>query len=320
MTSPFLTAPVAYSGLALPRDRRYNPTSRRFWLGKPGRMVQIPSPSIGYAAKPGQGESVTTNGAGGSSVRRRGAVKWRWDFTYSKLIGADLELILGFYMRTVVGNGPWCFVPPEFTNLLTLAQSLTGNLNGVVEGWTADAGTLAYDSTVTPAVLPAGVLRWTSPGASGNLARIGHATTLGVDLANAVPYIPAEPFTASVWAAKASGTLSARMRLLGIAADGVSVTGTVTGPTVSLAAAPSRLTATVSPGGLSGAAYLAPAVENLTASGPNMLLSAAQLRLGSTPADWGAGRGVPRVIWADAPEQTIDSLYGSNPTMTLAQA
>jgi hypothetical protein len=325
MTSPFATAPVAYSGLGQPRDRRYNPAARRFWLGKPGQMVQIPSPQIGYSAKPTQGEAVSTNGSGGTSVRRRNGIKWQWDFSYSKLIGADLELILGFYMRTVVGSGPWCFLPPEFTNLLTLAQSLAGNLNGVAEGWsTLGADVVAYDGTATPGVLPSGVLHWTSAGLSSRLVA-GNAPggTLTADPTSSVPYIAAEPFTGSMWVQRAASAASARARLIGLAANGTTVVGTVTGSTVTLSATvPQLLTVTAAPNALTTAAYIVLELQSQTGSGtlPEFYLSSPQLRRGSTPGDWGQGRGAPRVVWPAGPDSTIDGLYGSNPTMTLAQA
>jgi hypothetical protein len=318
-STPFTPNSVAYPGLRPPRDHSYTAAARRFWLGRAGAMNQLPSPALGYDVAISQGETVHKLGNGRTAVRFLPDESREWSLKFPKLYGGDLEVVHGFYRR-LFGLGPWCFLPPDEVNRLTLAQSLTGNLNDVAEGWTVDAGTITYDPSITAAILPAGVLRWSPPGAAGNLARIGHDTTLGVDLTKAVPYIAAEPYTASVYAAKASGTLSARIRLLAIAADGITVSGYGVGPTVALTTSLSLLTATVNAGALGNAAYIVPAVENLTASAPDMLLSAVQLQLGSTATNWAAGRGTPRVVWATSPSASIGSLFASDFTMVLSES
>jgi hypothetical protein len=244
----------------------------------------------------------------------------RWQMQWPRLAGRDWQVINGFYRR-LFGDDPWCFVAPEDVNRLTLTQSLCGALNGVAEGWAATAGTVAYDSTQTPAYYPSGVLRWTSPTLGARLfAGLVVAGAENADLDRAAPYLPAEALSGGVWLLAASGTPSVRVRLVGLAANGVTPVATVNGPTLVLSSTiPTWVTATAQPGDLGSSAYAGLALECRSSSSPALLLSSAQLEYAAFPSAWGVGAGVPRVMLPAGLGRAPDLHMSSAATLNLAE-
>lgn len=319
-TTPFSTTAVTFPGQGLPRDHSYTNALRPFWLGLPGGMVQLPSPSLGYEVSATQGESVTTLMGGRTAVRYQAEEIRSWALKFPKLYGRDFEIVHGFYRR-LFGNGPWCYPAPEDTNRLTAAQSLCGNLNDVAEGWTPTAGTVAYDSTLVPAVLPSGVLRWASA-TNGSRLVAGNAVAglATADPKTSIPYISALPATGAVWAWTASGTVSARVRLSGVAADGSTVVTTINGSTVTLTTTPQQIFATAAANAFTTAWWLFVDLQCLSASAPNILMSNALVDYRSNVPDWTIGRGVPRVVWPAGPSDSVSSMFSRDVAMTLAQS
>jgi hypothetical protein len=318
VTTPFAPGFVGFQGQD-PGDPQYwDVRAHRFWLGKPGNMIELPSPQVdGYTANGAAGEVEHGLSGGGSAVTRFDSMMRRWNIAFLHLAGRDYQVVNAFYRR-LLGFGPWCFLPPEETNRLALAQSMCGGLHGVAEGWTPTTGTIAYNSAATPYAVPSGVLRYTG-GTSGAAVRAGYNSGTGVDLDHAAPYIPAEPYTASSYAAVPTGAAAARMQLLGIAADGVTIVTTLNGPTVTLATAPALLSVTALPGDLIGSAYVVLSMQNQSVSSSTIDMSCAQLEMRDEPTDWAVGTGVPRVIWPTGRDRALNAHMASDITMTLAE-
>jgi hypothetical protein len=235
------------------------------------------------------------------------------------LRGRDLQVVNGFYLRAF-GPGPWCFLAPEDVNRLPAGASLCGSLNAVAEGWVATAGTIVYDATQTAPIVPSGVLRWSG---ATNTSQAGVGTLLtGALSANtglACPYVAALAACGSLYVATATGTASVRAQLLGINSAGA-VVATINGSTVTATTTPQQISAPTAAGGGSTALYWVLAIECLSSSAPDLLISCAQLEVGvTTPSAWGAGSGVARVIIPAGFDAPVDASTARNLTLTLGQ-
>jgi hypothetical protein len=323
MSTPFGPGYVGFAGADPGIPQFWDVRAHRFWLGKPGNMIELPSPLVdGYTANGSMGEVEHGLSGGGSAVTRFDSMMRRWTIPFLHLAGRDYQVVNGFYRR-LFGAGPWAFVDPEGTNRLTLAQSMCGGLHGVAEGWVTTRGTVGYDSTVAPAQIPSGVLRWAGASTGSLLAAADALSAFPLpipDPVRGIPYLPAMPLTAYFWVAAASGTANVHAYLSGLAADGSSV-HTVTGPTVALTTTP-QLVAVIVPdaGEFTTASWLVPQLQCQSASAPDILVSNPQIDYRDEVTDWTAGTGVPRVIWPVSRDRAIGAHMTSDITMTLTEA
>lgn len=323
MSTPFYLGDVDIPGVD-PGDPIPNPTQPgKFFLGDPALgMIELPSPRVGYTANGSQGEVLHGLFGGGAAVTRWPSMMRAYSLPYERLAGRDRQIINAFYKRQMVGDGPWVFVVPEDINRLTLAQSMCGALNGVVEGWLVNVGTLAYEPATAPAIIPCGVMRWT-PVVGGN-ALISGATggTFGVpDLDHAAPYLPAMPHTVTWWALASATGLTLTAHLVGVLADGT-VIDDQAGATVSLSATvPTPITITIDPMDLAGAQYPLPKlVVGGAVSGHSIALSNPLLSYTDQVEEWEMGCGVPRVLWAAGRDQAVNPTLTSDITMQLVES
>lgn len=315
-TTPFSTTTVTYPGQALPRDRNFAPLTKGFWLGKPGNMIQLPAPAIGYGGGHQRSETPHALIGGGTTVTKRLHAKRTWPLTWQRVQNRDLQVLLGFY-RGAFGDGPFVFIDPADDNYLSLDSSLCGARNGAIGAWTAKSPeTLVYDPTITSPVLPCGVLRWHGAGNGSRVAiapRDGSGNVIPDPLAS-IPLIQAVPQMLSIWAWTASGTASCQI----VISDGVSAsTG---GPSQTLNTTPKQLLLAHPAGGLGANQYLVFNVQCATASAPDIFLSAPQFEYGPTVASaFAAGSGAPRVVIAAPPGNSVDGLGASPFQLNLAQ-
>lgn len=319
-TTPFTTTTVANPGQALPRDRNWLPTTRngQFWLGKAGNMVQLPSPDPGYQVGTTRAETLHTLIGGGTTVTRRLASKRTWPLTWKRIQRRDLQIVLGFY-RGAWGDGPFLLIDPADVNLLGFDTSLCGARNGLIGSWAADAScTVVYDSTITSPIPPCGVLRWHGAGNGSILAtgprQAGTGNTL-FDATFSPPVVQALARELSLYAWTASSTASARL----VVQDGGGSGSGTTGSTVTLNTTPQLLAMNVAAGAFGTTGYIVPGLQCLTASAPDIFVSAAQFEYGvATPSAFGAGSAVPRVI-IPAITRSVDRVWGSPIQLTLVQ-
>lgn len=322
MTTPYWLDDVEAAGVDPDAPAQWWPPGSRFWLGKPGQMmVELPSPNT-YTRSGSSGEVEAGRYAGSSSTRDASAMR-RYTLGWNRLIGRDDALIDGFYRRLVVGNGPWVYVPPEDTNRLTLVQSMCGSVNGVVEGWLVNGGTLSYDSATAPAIFPSGVMRWAAGAASKSLIAGTTGGTFGVpDTDHAAPYLPDEPITFAVWAWASSSGPTLQAAVTGCAADGSGAT-TVSGPAVTLTTSPQPVVVEVGPTLLGSSAYVLPKLNIGAVVGSRTVAISNPMLVFDDDVDvtdWSHGRGVPRVVWPVSPGDQAIEPTGTRPwTMTLAE-
>lgn len=316
---PFTREPVAQPG-ALPASRpKWDTRPHRFWLGQPGAMIELPSPDPSlYQAPRSRGEVEQGLASGASGMIRFPHSVSRWTLGWPRLAGRNRSVVDGFY-RGAFGSGPFCFVPPEDVNRLTLKQSMCGALNGVAEGWVASVGTVTYNAAVASPVAPCGVLDWSAEAANALLMPGINAGPPTPDPSFSIPYLPAEPFAWSVWLSTASGTASVRLVLSGRNAAGTVVTA-VNGPTVTVSAgAWTLLQMSLNPGDLTTSPYVLPLLQSL--DGHPVRVSAPQAEFRNFRTDWDLGSGVPRVNWvAGRDTRTFDTHMNMPDTMVLADA
>lgn len=315
-TTPFTTSTVAFPGVALPRDRNFAPLTKTFWLGKPGNMIQLPAPGIGYGAGHQRAETLHALIGGGVTVTKRLHAKRTWPINWARVQNRDLQVLLGFY-RGAFGDGPFVFLDPADDNYLSLDSSLCGARNGAIGAWTVKSPeTLVYDSTVTPPVLPCGVLRWTGAGNGSTIAvapRDGSGNVIA-DTASSVPLVQALAQQLSIYAWTASGTVNAQLGL----SDGVAATSF--SGTVGLTTTPQRLAFNHAAGSFGVNLYALLVLKCLTASAPNILVSAPQFEYGVAAASqFAAGSNAPRVVITAPPGNSVDGLGASPFQLMISQ-
>lgn len=319
--TPFVVDTVAFQGVGQPKVRQAVAGSRGWWLGRPGStsgMVQLPFPSLGYELPSSSGTVAKTSLRGTTTTMRRRNRTRSWRLHWDRMAGADFGRIDGFYLR-LFGVAPWALVTPQDVNRIGAYASLCGAGNGAVEGWAVSAGTLAYDSSVTPLVPPCGVMRWSGAG-SGSLLVCG-TVPAGVptpDVATSAPYLPAEPLTFQCWAWTATGTAAVVARASGRQANGTVATE-LSASSVTLTTTPRLLWVTAGPADLGTSPYVLPVLRCGTGSAPDILITAPQLTYLDGPVDWATGSGVPRVTMSDEPTRSVDGLFMSAVTAVLAE-
>jgi hypothetical protein len=315
--TPFSTASVTTAGAAPGRRARDSaPGLRRYWLGRPGNLIQLQGVKTGTSSAPSSGESVHTSLGGVTTTFRRPDVKRQFPLTFERMTGRDWQVFYGFYRRAF-GPGPWAYFPPEDVNRLDEVVSLCQD----VTAWSElGAGVITALGQATSPVLPSGVLKWAGAAAGDILVArpmLAGSSTLP-SVAGACPYLPGEPFTFSAWLWVASGTRTVKLRLSG--RDAASVVATeVDGATVTLTTTPQLVSATIAAGTLGASLYVVPEVVAVGATVVDIQIAAPQLEVWSAATDWCLGVGVPRVTWGPAPGRDLDARYRSTATMNLAE-
>lgn len=323
MTTPFSTAPAAYKG-ALPSGNITwtDVRSRRLWLGLPGNMIELPSPSAsgGLSAAKARGEQVHTLANGAAAVTYLPDAARTFTYSWPALTERDWQILNGFYMRAF-GAGPWRLVNPEGWNRLTRRQSMCGAVSGLPEGWTAGGGsTVAYDTADGAApITPCGVLKWSGLPNSPRSLVPGSDVNIP-DAKTGIPYVPAEPFTFSAWVKVSAGTPSVLMRLAGNNADGTNV-ATISGPTVALTSSWQQLSVIAAPGDLGAAAFVVPTIRYVSGGTADAVLVANPAASYTSQAiDWGIGGGVPRVVWSSGAPRDLRATLRSGMQVTLSES
>lgn len=315
-TTPFTTTTVSSPGVALPRDRNFAPLTKGFWLGKAGNMIQLPAPSIGYGAGHTRAETQHALIGGGITVTKRLHAKRTWPMNWKRVQNRDLQVLLGFY-RGAFGDGPFVLIDPADDNYLSLDSSLCGARNGAIGAWTVKSPeTLVYDSTITSPVLPCGVLRWHGAGNGSTIAvapRDGSGNVIA-STTESVPLIQAMAQQLSVYAWTASSVANAQLGLN----DGVAATAF--SGTVGLTTTPQRLTFNHAAGAFGSNLYAMLVVKCLTASAPDIFVSAPQFEYGvATASQFAAGSNAPRVVVSGPPGNSVDGLGASPFQLMLTQ-
>jgi hypothetical protein len=324
-STPFSTATVTFAGQSPGKVVDVPTGLRKFYLGLPGNMIQLPPPQIGYTANGSTGESAQGLLSGGMAVMRTPRTKRAYVLNWQRLAGRDWQIVEGFYRR-LFGYGPWCFVSPDDRNRLPTSAALAGAPNGDISKFATAVGTLTYDSTDAPPISPSGVVQWAGAGVAsslvlgkvvGGLATPDIATTTSTG--TSAPYIPSEPVTFSIYARTASATASASVSATGRQANGT-VTSTVTSSNVTLTTAWQRVSVTATAGALGAAPYVLGFLTCNTASAPNILVACPQLEYSSAATEWAVDSHVPRVIASQPLPQSLDGILASATSLTLVEA
>jgi hypothetical protein len=285
-TTPFWTGPAVAATGVDPDDPIYWPTDEaRFWLGVPGYMVELPSPTT-YTPPAAAGEVEQGLMGGGSAVTRFDSSTRRWGLSWARAAGRDWQVLKAFEEWVAVGAPPWCFIGPEDNNRLTRAQSLCGAKHGEVEGWLSSSGAVAYVSTLAPRVVPAGVMTWVPGGTNAILAAGADGDTAGhPDVDHAPPYLPGMPTSWIVWAKVTGAAATVKARISGRLANGT-IDTEVTGPNVVLNSTSwVPLWTVAAAGALGNALYLVPEIVCVSV-GSTVELCCPSLSYQDLPGDW----------------------------------
>jgi hypothetical protein len=316
--TPFSPTPTTYFGQLGAEAIDSTGTFRRFWLGKAGSMIQLPSPAIGYTVESDSGEVEHKLISGGTAVTRHGTPKRRYTMQWGRLGNRDFQIVRGFYRRAY-GPGPYLLVTPEDGNRLSGSASLMGGTNGDISAWSANAapGTLSAASGVASGIYPSGVIAWagSTTGSQASLVLdMGSATTPGT----ATPLLPAEPLTFSVYAATATGTATIQIYLQTRDATGA-FANQLGSAGLTVTTTPTRLSFSTIPGALGLSMWVVPIFVQLTATAPTIYFSAPQLEYEPAPTPWQIGRNVPRVVIPSAMSRTVDPRMFSNTSLIFAE-
>lgn len=288
------------------------------YLGRPGAMMQLPSPNGPITAVPSFGDSARTLASGAVAVNRRLYEKKLFSLPYVGLDESAAGVLLGFYRR-IFGSGPFVFVDPSVTNVLPLDVSTCGVRSQAPHGWSTSAGALTRTG-IPPAEAPlSGVLRWV-PAANATLTA---CTTAGVVQTLAAPvYLTSEAVTVSLYAtAPVASTFT--LILLGYTAAGT-VSSNVLTASMAVTTSWTRFTVTapLATSGLSSTAFLVPQIVAGSTVPSSVSIAAAQLEYADTASTWQVGAGTPRVLPTATPGRDVQQADGfpTDHTFTLTEA
>lgn len=316
-TAPFFTGTVPYPGQHPDDPILWDTRPGRHWLGKPGNMIEVPSPLVDGYTKQLSGPTEVGLSGGGSGSWRFDSDTRRWTVPWARLAAWDLQTVEGFAAWLTAGPPPWCWVTPEEINRLTRAQSLCGAKHGAVTGWISDGGPPAYRPDVTANVAPCGVMGW-APGTAGKILAAGAdgGTAGNPDPNFCAPYIPAMPTAWCIWVRTESGTASVRSRISGRLAD-ATIDTQADGPIVAVTTDWQPAWVVAQPGTLGDSQFLVPELVSL--DGVAVLASNPQLEYDDIPSDWGLGWGVPRVNWVGDRTHNVGALRQADVVATLVE-
>lgn len=312
--TPFSTQSVTYQGAA-PSFHLPGPDIRpkRLWLGQPGNMVELPSPSKQSFAAPRIAGTVTHQlYGGGTAVTNTPNTARQWTYTWTALNDRDWSVLAAVHNWSL-STPPWIMIPLEVKNLLTGPQSCFQQFS-----WHT-AGALAADTTppyILPAALPSSYATWTIS-SSAQFMQPGLSTALP-DVTTATPVVGALSFCFSVWVKAITGTPSVTPVIESMNADGT-IVATQTGTAFTTTTSWSRIQVLAGPGSLSTGLYVQPRVTTSSTSG-TVQFSNAALSPTTAPVGWVQGEGAPRVnLITDMQNQYTGSLRHDE-ALTFAEA
>jgi hypothetical protein len=322
-STPFSTATVAFAGQSPGKVVDVPTGLRKFYLGLPGNMIQLPPPQVGYTANGSTGESAQGLLSGGMAVMRTPRTKRAYVLNWQRLAGRDWQIVEGFYRR-LFGYGPWCFVSPDDRNRLPTSAALAGAPNGDISKFATAVGTLTYDSTDAPPISPSGVVQWAGAGVAsslvlgkvvGGLATPDVATTTSTGrrprtFRRAGDVLDLRPHPS------ATASASVSHRPAGQRHGHLDCHVLERHPHHRVAAAHRHRY-----GGTLGAApYVLGFLKCNTASAPNILVACPQLEYSSAATEWAVDSHVPRVVASQPLPQSLDGILASATSLTLVEA
>jgi hypothetical protein len=289
------------------------------YLGKPGAMRVLPSPTGAVQATPSKGDVVHNLLSGGVSVTTRLNAKRTYSLPFEFLDATSADTLLGFYNR-LYGLGPFAYVDPSVRNVLGARRVVDGaadqrrpRLGGLVRH--PHAG--GYRRPDRPGQRRAhlGV-----PGGVGDAAA-RDASEHRQPSPRRPAYLPTEACSVSLWA-KASSATTASLQLTGYSAAGaVNYTGSAT--SMSLTTAWQQFTVSVAAGlaGLASSALVLPRVVLGGTVPTSVTIAAAQLEYGTAATAWQPGHGSPRVLPTTTPGRDWQQVpdISTNHTLVLQE-
>jgi hypothetical protein len=289
------------------------------YLGVPGAMVQLPGPNGAMDAPLTRGDQVTTLLSGGVGVVRRLNPKRTYSLPYVSRPGTGLaDTLLAFY-RGLYTDGPFVYVDPSVSNVLSMDTSTCGLRSNASHGWVSSAGTLTVDtSTAAPAGVLTGVLKWASGTSSATLQP---GVTANTAVTTKAPvYLPTEPVSVSVWV-KASAAATLTLRAAGHDAGGSTLATVQQSISVTTSWQRFQLSAGAGNSTLAGSVFVLPRLVMPSSSPPaSVWIAGAQLEYADSASTFQPGMGSPRVLISATPGRGLDKFDGySNHTLTLAE-
>lgn len=289
----------------VPAGRPPQTAFSNYYIGKPGTMTKLSLPDNSVTAPLGRGEVAHALSSGGTTTTRKRRAKRVLSVSFGQQSPDEADAMLGYYLGAR-GNGPFCWVDPGWRNQLGGDASTFGSLIAANTAWavpTADTQPLV-DTTIAPptGLLNSAVLRWPTP-TNGHVLLEGSQTAgpLVPSSSRAVPYLSDLAAVLTVWGRTATGTASAKLYALGLAAAGnaLPLSGIPNvNVTCALTTTWQMFTVLIPAGSFTPATspYICAAIAANSAGGPDTLWAAAQLSYGTAAAlPWVTGLGVPRV-------------------------
>lgn len=288
----------------------------RFWIGKPGRMIEIETPDAGFTADVSMSETVHQLLGGGTTVTYSDDVKRSYKFPFGVLDQDGVAELFKLYTRAY-GPGPYALLEPTYRNLLDF--HLSNSDGGAPELLTVPAGqTLLYDDSFVSPVSPAGVLRWTGAGNGSALVDGRQGSGSGAaDPFRAMPSVPGLDVTFSVWLATAAGAASVELAINSYREDGTLLAYAASAAqalTMTFKRFQFTRTLPALPAALAGIALTC-----RTPSAAPLLITGPQLEFGRVAGEWNPGLGVPRVVFTGGPPVKVPLLGVNNLSFALAQ-
>lgn len=278
------------------------------WLGKPKSMTALPTPDSGLSAPADRAGVSHQLASGGTSVTRVPAVRRVYGLRWANRTVDQLDAILG-YQAGARGAGPWIVVDTTLRNLLDPAVASFGAFIGLDPGWAAYNADIDYSTSLSvDSPFPnSNIAQWIQPAnnqymLTGTFAGLP-TLRLVSDAARpyAPPYIPSLPYTFSVYARSATGTVNVTPVIIGLDDGGdtgneYAGTATAVGSTTW-----QRLTVSMPPGAVpaDSSGYLVCAMKCTSTPAADLLFAAAQLEVGTSATPWVLGLGTPRVTIQD---------------------
>lgn len=275
-------------------------------------------PGRGRTSDPSRGDSAKTLSGGGTAVARRLNAKRSFSMTWEYLPEYAADQLRGFYLGLFddpVGTD-FVFVDSTVRNVLSLDLSATGQRSQAAVEWASASGTVARSTTLTGPAQGAGVVTWTSPGASGLLT----AGPVALDVSKAPVYLPGEPCAVSLYV-RASAAASLTVRLQGYDAAGAVISGAVADVAVAATTSFQRAAVAVAAGvsAFASAVFVRPVVLTGASAPGSVSISAGQLEYALTATAWQPGFGSPRVVIPSTVGRTVNVIGLSDHTLTLAE-
>jgi hypothetical protein len=205
-TTPFSTATVAFAGQSPGKVVDVPAGLRKFYLGLPGNMIQLPPPQVGYTANGSTGESAQGLLSGGMAVMRTPRTKRAYVLNWQRLAGRDWQIVEGFYRRLFgAGRG---VSSPRTTGTGSPPRPRSPGLRTATSRSSPPRSGRSPTTRPTPRrSRPPGVVKWAGAGVSSSARRRAgcrrardprHCDHDVYGHVSAVP--PGEPVTVSMYA------------------------------------------------------------------------------------------------------------------------